>query len=90
MELIVKLWNQLSPEIQTVLKWIFDEHLEETITVLIAFISWLSRRKLGRFINRFSARRTLRWRYCSARSSPYPTTNRSRNEILYLARLPEC
>jgi len=59
MEFIIKLWNQLSPEIQAVLTWIFDKHLKETITVLIAFISWLSRRKLGRFINRFRARRTL-------------------------------
>jgi len=62
MEWIIKLWHQLPQEVQAILPWLFDKHLGETIAILSALLSWLSRRRISRIINRFRAKRTLRKR----------------------------
>ena len=62
MEWIIKIWNQLPPEVQSIFKWLFDEHLAEVIAFLTLLSPWFARRKIGRAINKFRAKRNLRKR----------------------------
>ena len=59
-ECLVEFWNQLSPDARAVLTFIFDKQLGATVAVLLALLSWLSRKKIGRTINRIRARRNLK------------------------------
>ena len=60
MNWFVNLWQQLPPQMQAILKFILNTHLGETIIVISAFASWLSRRKISRIINRYRSLRMLK------------------------------
>ncbi len=58
MDWFISLWQKLSPDAQAVFKYVVA-HLEVTIMLLTALISWLSRRQWIRIFQHFRAVRTL-------------------------------
>ena len=56
---IVKIWNQLPPEVRAILHWVFDEHLGELITVLGFLSPLLAWKKIRRAYTTFRAKRNL-------------------------------
>ena len=62
MNLILKIWQQLPMEIQFILKWLFDKHLAESMTIFGAFFSFLllKPRKIIDALMRFRVRHNLK------------------------------
>ena len=59
MDWIVNIWQKMPPDVQTLLKWFFDKHLGETLT-LIGMFSFLP--KIVRVLDRRKSERDLRKR----------------------------
>jgi hypothetical protein len=60
MNWFINLWQEFPPEVQTTLKWVFDEHLGETLTLMTMLSPLLFIRKIAGAFKRWKASRNLR------------------------------
>ncbi|MBD3290489.1 SUMF1/EgtB/PvdO family nonheme iron enzyme [candidate division KSB1 bacterium] len=58
-EWILSIWKSLPPEVQEILRWVFDKHLQEVVIILLALLPWLARHKISRIFNRFRTKKIV-------------------------------